>query len=122
MNEEDLWMILKHTGLEHVTCPLVHLDESAEQTGFVRWQWEYYRATYDYKIQHKTIDGDYYVRINTRAIEGKLEQPDAILQLEVVYLGKATFPHGIDYDDPIPPSVLETACIKVEQLKKLLTA
>ncbi|MNV94172.1 YugN-like family protein [compost metagenome] len=96
------------------------MDESAEKVGFIRWQWEYYRATYDYKIEFN--NEEYFLRINTRAIEGKLERPDTILAIEAVYMGRATFPHGLEYESEIPASVMKTANKKLSELKQLLEA
>lgn len=112
-------MLLEDTGLNGLKSELAHLDETADQLGFVRWQWEYYRATYDYAIEHE--EGEYYLRINTRATEGKLESPHAVLAIESVYLGKATFPHGIDYDAEIPSDVLKEAENKVEAFRQALS-
>ena len=66
-------MIFENTGLDGLKSDLAYLDESAEKVGFVRWQWEYYRATYDYKIEDDNTNSEYFVRINTRVVDGKLE-------------------------------------------------
>jgi hypothetical protein len=114
-------MILENTGLNGLKSDLAHLDESSEKLGFVRWQWEYRRATYDLKLPDSSSGSDYYLRINTRAVEGKLENPDAILEIEHVYLGRATFPHGLEYESPVPPHILEAARQRAESLKKMLS-
>ena len=44
-------MIIENTGLNGIKSELAHLDEIAEKLEFVRWQWEYYRATYDCKFE-----------------------------------------------------------------------
>ncbi|WP_433946260.1 YugN family protein [Paenibacillus sp. SN-8-1] len=113
-------MIFENTGLDGIKSDLAYLDESAEKVGFVRWQWEYYRATYDYKIEDS--NNEYFLRINTRALEGKLERPDTVLAIEAVYMGRATFPHGLEYESPIPSQVLSKANQKLNELKKLLEA
>ncbi|UNK20228.1 YugN-like family protein [Paenibacillus sp. N3/727] len=115
-------MIFENTGLDGLKSELAYLDESAEKVGFIRWQWEYYRATYDLKIEDKKSDAEYFLRINTRAVEGKLEKPDTVLQIEAVYLGKATFPHGLEYDTPAPQPILNVATKKLQELKLLLEA
>lgn len=115
-------MIIENSGLIGLKSDLAYLDESAEKLGFVRWQWEYTRATYDFKMEDQQNKEDYYLRINTRAIEGKLENPDAVLAIEAVYMGRATFPHGLDYETPIPASFVSTAEQKISQLKALLQA
>lgn len=113
-------MILENTGLNGLKSDLSYLDESAEKVGFIRWQWEYYRATYDYKIEAN--DNEYFLRINTRAVEGKLERPDTVLEIEAVYIGRATFPHGLEYESEIPAFVQKTANLKLTELKQLLEA
>lgn len=113
-----LTMILENTGLEGIKSELGHLDDVTDKLGFVRWQWEYNRATYDYKIM---ADGhDYYLRINTRAVEGELENPEAVLAIEAAYIGRATFPRGLDYDSPIADHVLKQAKEKLSELQNRL--
>jgi hypothetical protein len=110
--------------LENVTkglkSDLNHLDQASEMLGFVRWQWEYYRATYDLKLEDKANGAEYYLRVNARVTSGKLESPDAELVLEDAYIGKATFPHGLDYESQVPESIAQTAKQKLAELKKSL--
>jgi len=114
-------MLLENTGLNGLRSDLAHLDESGDKLGFVRWQWEYYRATYDLKLQDRASGQDYYLRVATRAVEGKLENPHAVLEIEAVYIGRATFPHGLEYESPVPEQILNTAGQRVQELKKLLS-
>ncbi|MBO9599647.1 MAG: hypothetical protein J7559_17720, partial [Cohnella sp.] len=72
-------------------------------------------------IQDRSKGEDYFLRVTTRAVEGKLENPDAILEVEHVYIGRATFPHGLDYESPIPAPILDVAKQRVQDLKQLLT-
>ena len=113
-------MIIENSGLNGVQSELHHLDDAAEKVGFVRWQWEYYRATYDLKLTDRTSGNDYYLRVNTRAVEGKLENPHTVLVIEAIYMGLATFPHGLNYEAPIPKHIMETATQRLEQLKQQL--
>ncbi len=113
-------MIIENHGLNGIQAELVELDVAAEQLGFVRWQWEYYRATYDYKFEDKANQADYFLRLNTRTVEGKLEDPDAVLVIEEIYLGKGTFPHGLDYVSPLPENIVKDAKKKLEMLKQKL--
>lgn len=114
-------MLLENTGLIGMRSDLGHLDESGDKLGFVRWQWEYYRATYDLKLTDRANNQDYFLRITTRAVEGKLENPEAILEVEAVYIGRATFPHGLDYESAIPQPILNAATQRTQELKKLLS-
>ncbi|TDF87925.1 YugN family protein [Paenibacillus piri] len=112
-------MIIENNGIKGLKSDLAHLDEVTTNLGFVRWQWEYTRATYDLKIEEK--GSEYFLRVNTRAESGRLEQPHAILYIEEVYIGKATFPHGLDYASPIPDSIMKIASQKLAQLKTQLS-
>lgn len=113
-------MIIENTGLVGIKSELGHLDDATEALGFVRWQWEYYRATYDCKFEDAKNNDEYFLRLNTRAVEGKLENADAVLAIEAVYIGKATFPHGLDYNSPIPDAVMNAAKQKLSELKQKL--
>lgn len=114
-------MLLDNTGLTGMRSDLGHLDVSSEKLGFVRWQWEYRRATYDLKLEDRSNSQEYFLRITTRAVEGKLENPEAILEVEAVYIGRATFPHGLDYESPIPQPILNVATQRAQELVKLLS-
>lgn len=113
-------MIIENSGLNGVQSELNQLDDAAEKVGFVRWQWEYYRATYDLKLTDRTSGSDYFLRLNARAVEGKLENPHAVLLIEAVYIGRATFPHGMEYESPIPKHIMDTATQRLQQLKQQL--
>ncbi|MFD0867632.1 YugN-like family [Chlamydia abortus] len=113
-------MIIENTGLNGMKSDLAYLDKVTSEVGFVRWQWEYYRATYDYKIEDAKSGETYFLRINTRVEIGKLERPDTILNIEQVYIGRATFPHGLEYTSPIPQAVLDLAKRKLTELKAKL--
>jgi len=113
-------MIIENTGLNGIQSELGHLDDVTTALGFVRWQWEYYRATYDCKFEDASNHTEYFLRINARAVKGKLENPYAVLSLEDIYIGKATFPHGLDYETPIPSAIMNAAEQKLSELKKQL--
>lgn len=113
-------MIIENTGYKGSKCELGFLDEVMDKAEFVRWQWEFYRATYDYQIDGESDADTYYLRVNTRVVEGKLENPSTVLVIEDTYIGKASFPHGVDYNAPIPDAVMKTANQKIAQLKQQL--
>lgn len=114
-------MILENTEIKGLKSELNHLDEVTSELGFVRWQWEYYRATYDLKYEDTQHNDEYFLRINTRVKEGKLESPHTVLEIEDAYIGKTTFPHGLDYNSPIPDAILGAAKQKLSELKQRLT-
>jgi hypothetical protein len=114
-------VIIENAGLKGLKSDLAHLDSVSTKVGFIRWQWEYYRATYDLKLEHKPTNDEYFLRFNARTVEGKLESPYAILVLEDSYIGRGTFPHGLDYDSPIPDQILKIAGTKLAELKKQLS-
>jgi hypothetical protein len=114
-------LIIEKNDLVGLKSDLAHLDEVSTKLGFVRWQWEYTRATYDLKLVDKTDASEYFLRINTRTESGKLESPYAILYIEHIYIGKATFPHGLDYQSPVPDPIMKIATQKLTQLKTELS-
>ncbi len=111
-------MIIENSALKGLKSELSYLDESMTKLGFVRWQWEYYRATYDCKFVDN--GSEYFLRVNTRAVEGRLESPHAVLAVEDIYIGLGTFPHGLDYNVPVPEAVLKAAKQKLDELQKAL--
>ncbi|NHN33021.1 YugN family protein [Paenibacillus agricola] len=113
-------MIIEDAGIKGLVSDLAYLDELTTSLGFVRWQWEYTRATYDYKIEDKSEGAEYFLRFNSRAIEGRLESPYAILVLEDAYIGRATFPHGLDYKSPIPAPILAASKRVLYEIQKQL--
>nr|WP_245247456.1 YugN family protein [Paenibacillus sp. PvP091] len=114
-------VIIENSGLKGLKSDLAHLDDSMDKLGFVRWQWEYYRATYDLKLEDKATQSEYFLRVNTRVESGKLESPYAILYIEEIYIGRATFPHGLDYQSPIPDAIMKAANGKLAELKVKLS-
>nr|WP_206764780.1 YugN family protein [Paenibacillus larvae] len=119
-NWRSVAVIIEKTSLIGKKSDLAYLDEITTKLGFVRWQWEYTRATYDYKIEDKINQAEFFLRINTRAESGKLESPDAVLAVEDVYIGRTTFPHGLDYDIQVPEPVMHKVQQKLGQLEQLL--
>lgn len=111
-------MIIENSGLNGFISELGFLDEATTKIGFFRGAWDYTRATYDFKIED--AENTYYLRINTRAVEGKLENPHAVLNVEHVYLGRATFPHGVEYETAIPSHILKQAEQALTSLKAAL--
>jgi CBS domain-containing protein len=114
-------LIIEDVAIKGLVSELAYLDEVTTKLGFVRWQWEYTRATYDLKIEEKAENADYYLRVNTRSTQGRLESPYAVLVLEDAYIGKATFPHGLDYDSPIPEQILKLCRHKLFELQRELS-
>lgn len=114
-------MIIEDVEIKGLVSELAFLDEVTTKLGFVRWQWEYTRATFDLKIEEKAENADYYLRVNARATQGKLESPYAVLVLEAAYIGKGTFPHGLDYDSPIPEPILRFSRQKLFELHRELS-
>lgn len=114
-------MIIENAGVKGLKSDLNHLDQAMDKLGFVRWQWEYYRSTYDAKLVDQAGGGaEYYLRINARVTEGKLESPDAELVLEEAYVGRVSFPHGLDYNGTVPDVIMQATKQKLADLKKAL--
>lgn len=108
-------MVIKETGIGGQELLLADLDHIMKDLGFVRWAWDYHHATYDFKIEEK--GSAYFLRVPANAVKGYLEDPHCELALDEPFIGKQVFPHGLDYDDPIPNGVLEAAKRKLAAVK-----
>lgn len=111
-------MVIQDTGIKDMEISLADLDDVMGSIGFVRWAWDYNHATYDFKIVDKS--GTYFLRITADAVEGALEDPEAVLKLDEPFIGKHLFPHGLDYEADMPAAVVDTAKRKVQMLKEKL--
>lgn len=113
-------MVIKETGLANKEVLFADLEHFMHALDFYRGAWDYNHATYDLKLEDKgTV---YYLRVQANVIEKKLEDPHALVQLEDPYIGKHLFPHGLDYDAPIPDSVQQAAKRKLQVLNDKLSA
>ncbi|UFJ42961.1 YugN-like family protein [Brevibacillus humidisoli] len=113
-------MVIADTGIANAEIHLAELDHMMKELGFVRWAWDYQHATYDFKIEEK--EDVYFVRVQADATEGALEDPDTLLKLGEPYIGKHLFPHGLDYEAPVPDKVMTAAKQALSRLKQKLSA
>ncbi len=107
-------MVIKETGIGGKEAFLSDLDHVMNELGFLRWAWDYNHATYDCKFEDKT--GAFYLRIEANAVKGKLEDPHTLLKLDDPYMGKGTFPHGLEYETPVPDQIQQAAKRKLQIL------
>ncbi|MBO8163188.1 MAG: hypothetical protein H0Z34_05600 [Brevibacillus sp.] len=112
-------MVIEGTGIAGTEIHLYELDKMMNEIGFIRWAWDYEHATYDYKIEEK--ESVFFVRVQANAVEGALEDPDTLLRLEEPYIGKHLFPHGLDYEAPVPDKVMAKAKEALSRLKHKLS-
>lgn len=111
-------MIIEGTGLEGKEITLEQLDEIASELGFVRWSWDYKRATYDYKYEDQKSGHTFYLRVPVVCLKGEIEDEpnESLLQFHEPYIGRHLHPHGFDYDFNFPSTVLDNAKRKLKNL------
>lgn len=114
-------MKIEGTGLEEKEIKIMELDEEARELGFVRWSWDYKRATYDYKYEDKKSGETFYLRLPAVVIKGEIEDEvkehnDALLKVGQPYIGRHTYPHGLDYEYDFPKYILDDAKKRLEKL------
>lgn len=85
-------------------------------------QWDWERVTYDHKFEFKHTGDVYYLRVQGVAVEGEIEQPDAMVQLKTPILGHHYYPHGIEYDETFPEHLVNKCREKLAELEKALAA
>jgi hypothetical protein len=115
-------MKIEGTGLEGKQLTLLDLDHVMEQVGFVRWAWDYKRATYDYKYEDKKSGETFYLRVPAIALKGEIQDEgnESILEVGEPYIGRHTYPHGMDYEYNFPSTILDNAKRKLTSLSQLI--
>ena len=109
------------TGLESTIVQFSILDHIMHENGLVlAGQWDYERVTYDYKFEDMTNGDVYYLRVPGVAIEGMVESSYAVIKLGKPYLGKHYYPHGVEYDEEFPDTIINTCNKKLEILRDQL--
>lgn len=114
-------MVLDDAGLKGIRKDFGTVDRVAKSLGFVRWSWDYHKAVYDMKFEDTEKGVVYYLRVPAQTVEGRLENPKATVELENPVFGRHIFPHGLDYEAPIPEAFENTVKEKVAALKEALS-
>ncbi|BAC13400.1 YugN family protein [Oceanobacillus iheyensis] len=105
-------MKLENTGIENTVIDIQSLDHITAKHAFIRaGQWDYERATYDYKIGSNEKNVTYYIRIMAHSKEGDVDKRSAVVTLLPPLVGKHYYPHGVEYGDgeDFPESIVERA-------------
>lgn len=117
-------MKIEGTGLEGKEVTLVELDHVMGELGFIRWAWDYKRATFDFKYEDKTSGNTFYLRVPSSVVKGSIEEVgkdnESIIQIHEPYIGKHLYPHGFDYEFDFPKNILDHAKQKLEDLNNNL--
>lgn len=114
-------MYFENTNLEGKTVKFALLEHIAKSLGLLRSeQWDYERATYDYKFENMVTGDVYYLRVPAIAIEGMVEQSHAVMKLGKPYIGKHYYPHGLEYDEEFPEDIIKTCNEKLNQFAEKL--
>lgn len=114
-------MIIEDTGLEGKEITIRDLDLAMAHVGFLRWAWDYHRATYDYKYVDSKDGKTYYIRVPVEAVEGVIEDSgDAVVRIGEPYLGVHRFPRGVAYAGDFPAHALQRAKERLSAVNQLL--
>ncbi len=93
------------------------LRHKLEELGFIFGEtFTYTYAAFDYELYKSKIEYDYYLRIFVDVVKGRLESPDAIVQVNNIEIFKALYHNGILRDDEVPAQYVKQAD---EVLKKV---
>lgn len=116
-------MKLENIGFEGKIVQFSVLEHLMKSVGLQRdGQWDYERATYDYKFENMVTGHIYYLRVPTTAVEGVVEQHDAQMKIGTAYLGRYYYPHGVEYDEEFPDDVVNHSKEILNQLNEKLEA
>ncbi|WP_085524102.1 YugN family protein [Tuberibacillus sp. Marseille-P3662] len=109
------------TGIENTVLPFPALEHIMEQANITRGgQWDWERATYDFKFENHHDGSIYYLRIPALAVEGEFEKPSAVAKLGIPYVGHHYYPHGVEYDEDFPEHVVTTCQERLAHVKALI--
>lgn len=111
-------MRFEETHIESVEIPFSTLEQIMKMTGMIRGgQWDYERVTYDFKFEFAHDGSVYYFRIPGTAIVGEIEGRDCVVKLGTPYLGRHYYPHGIEYNEVFPDSVVSKCNERIEAIE-----
>lgn len=114
--------VLEEVQLKGIRKTFGEVESILTGLGFVRWSWDYNKATFDMKFHDEKTGQDYYLRIMARAVEGQLENPKALVELENAAFARHIFPHGLDYSVEIPEAFREAVATVLKKVHQKLTA
>ncbi|MDG5788322.1 YugN family protein [Evansella sp. AB-P1] len=110
-------MKFEETELEGLSIEFHALEEIMENAGF-HSVYDYERVTFDYKIVDNVRDHVYYFRVQAFAVEGEVPNPHSIVKVFKLILGKHYYPHGVEYDEDFPKTIVDKCKKKIELIKE----
>lgn len=114
-------MILNEAKTKGIKKEFGELEKLMKGLGFVRWSWDYRKATYDYRLSNDGVD--YYLRLRGTVINDKaLEHSKALLELETPVFVRHFFPHGLDENAEVPEALKDQVNEKLAELEKALAS
>lgn len=99
------------------------LRHKLESLGFILGEtFTYTYAVFDYELHKSKIEYDYYLRIFVDAVKGKIENSDAIVQINNIEIFKAMYHNGIFRDDDVPAEYVKKAEAILKEVHEALGA
>ncbi|RAL25678.1 YugN family protein [Thermoflavimicrobium daqui] len=116
-------MIFHEVKTKGIRKKFKELEEIMEKLGFIRWTWDYEKATYDLLLT--TDDAEYYLRLRADVVDvvnnKQLEHPAALLELGTPVFVQHFFPHGLDDSVEVPAALDSQVKEKLAELEKALS-
>lgn len=104
---------MEDAGLKGITKPFGEVEKVMGEAGFVR-AWDYSKASFDLKLSAGEVT--YYLRIQAHVVNGRLENPQATVELENPVFLRHFFPHGLT-EDTVPEELKEQVEQVLNQVK-----
>lgn len=99
------------------------LRHKLEKLGFILGEtFTYTYAVFDYELHKSKIEYDYYLRIFVDAVKGKIENADAIVQINNIEIFKAMYHNGIFREDDVPAEYVKKAEAILKEVHEALGA
>lgn len=112
-------MILENSGLEGIQNTFGTINQTMKRMGFYP-SWDYHKVTFDLKLEEKGVEPEFYLRIPARVVEGSMDSPKCVLELGTPVIALHYYPHGLDYDAPVPEPLKKQTTDRVKRLAALL--
>lgn len=84
------------TNLVGQEFAFAEVDDVLHELGFIRGgKWDYHYATYDYPLALTKLDESVYLRIETRPVEGRIEEDNCVVKIDQVCIIGGLYQHGV---------------------------
>lgn len=85
-------------------------------------QWDYERATFDFKMPDESDPGTFYLRVPVFTVNGDIPHDETLVKLMTPMLGRHYYPHGVEYgeEEGFPDKIINRSKQKLSTIDEAL--